>query len=70
MIPPNNLKIVSDDNELVFKEMQTHDSKGKKLKEIIYHYTYTLSETKLGFNLPLPLSQLEDILKQGIAIVK
>jgi len=55
MIPPINIKIKTDGNELTFVE----ELKG------IYYFKYTKSKTKKGDILPLTEEQLNKILKHN-----
>ncbi len=56
MTPPNRIIINSDGNELEFVE---------KKKDMLY-YRYTKSDCKLGFLLPLPVEQLERMIRLEI----
>jgi len=57
---PERIIICSDGNELEFVESKKIDSK------IMVYYRYTKSETKFGILLPMPDSQLNDMLRKDI----
>ncbi len=58
---PNKIKILSDGNELEFKEFKI------KQKIPMVEYVYTLSETKLGLVLPLTEVEFDKLLSRNIA---
>lgn len=59
------IKIVSDGNELEFKEEITKDSKGKKLSETRLCFVYTKSSTKLGSEIIFCKKDFEKLIKDG-----
>jgi len=60
--PPQKIKIVVDGNELEYIESNVVN------KVNILYYKYSVSEFKLGLILPLPVEQLEGMIKNGIAV--
>ena len=66
MQPPNNITIPSDSSELEYVRTVTHNSKGEKLKEIFYEYSYIVSKSKVGLSLPITESQMGNNLKNNI----
>ena len=57
---PDKIEIISDGNILEFVESKKTDSK------IMVYYRYIKSEAKLNLILPLPDTQLQDMLKKQI----
>jgi len=65
---PNQLKFTKDDNIIEFVETIEREG-GKKLPEPNYVYKYIVSKNKFGFLLVLTQDQIDDLLRNDIAIV-